>query len=307
MRVPEDALRIGQKIADPVLLASVHVQWANLEAYRLGDTAKAFEHLGAVDALPGAVADVRSRQILLLLKGWLNLDLRADFEAARMDFNDLLVLSLKMHDRATAALARYGAAVAVYHAGDCATARSELEAVGEELLTLGSAGPAVEAFSMAAEICLVLGDLEGNRAISARMKAPAMGAGLAARSVLANALEGIDCLARGDREGVHAAFRRAIEDAERGASPQQRPLIPYAHDLYGAALEAMGEDRKSAAETRLAVELSERFGLNGRIVARAKFMDGLHGSLRRLFPSTAPPADGLGETSRTTARERAKR
>ena len=303
----EDALRIGRKIDDPALLASVHVQWANLQAYRLGDTAKAFEHLDAVDALPGAVEDVRSRELLLLLKGWLNLDLRADFEAAQMDFDALRILATKMHDRATAALARYGAAVAVYHAGDCAAARSELEAVGEELLALGSAGPAVEAFHMAAEICLVVGDLEGNRAISARMKAPALEAGRAARPVLANALEGIDCLARGDREGVHAAFQRAIEDAERGASPQQRPMIPYAHDLYGAALEALGEDEKSAAEIRLAVELSERFGLNGRIVARAKFMDGLHGSLRRLFPSVAPPENGLREESRTTARERVNR
>ncbi len=291
----EDALRIGERIGDPALLASVHVQWANLEAYRRGDTAKAFEHLDAIDELPGAVADVRSRQLLLLLKGWLNLDLRADFHAARRDFDDLLVLSAKMHDRATAALARYGAAVALYHAGDCAAARSELEAVGEELLALGSAGPAVEAFGMAAEICLVLGDLEGHRANSARVKAPALAAGRAARTVLTNALEGIDCLARGDRNGVHAAFRRAIEDAERGASPQQRPLIPYAHDLYGAALEAMGEYRTSAAETRLAIELSERFGLNGRIVARAKFTDGLHESLKRLFAAASVPIAGEGD------------
>ncbi len=304
----QDALRMGEKIGDPALLASVHVQWANLEAYRLGDTAKAFEHLGAIEALPGAAADTHSRQILLQLKGWLNLDLRADFDTARVDFDDLLVLSLKTHDRATAALARYGAAVAVYHAGDCVAARSELEAVGEELLALGSAGPAIEALSMAAEICLVVGDLEGNRAISARMKGTTLAPGLAARPVLTNALEGIDCLARGDREGVHAAFRRAIEAAERGASPQQRPLIPYAHDLYGAALEAIGEDERSAAETRLAMELSERFGLNGRIVARAKFMEGLHGSLKRLYAAgSAPRAGKMDESTPIKARTRPPR
>jgi len=299
-----EALRLSRSIGDPALIASVHVRFANFEAYRLGNTVQALEHLGVVEALPGALADVRSRQSLLLLKGWLNLDLRADFEEARANFEDAVILSTKTHDPITAALARYGAAVAVYHAGDCAAARGELQAIGAELLELGSAGPAVEALCLAAEICLVLGDLEGYRAISAELKAPALAPGLEARPVLAHAIEGVDCLARGDREGVHAAFRQAIRDAEREASPQERPLIPYAHDIYAAALEAMGEEREFAKEERLAIELSRRFGLNGRLTARVKFMKGLHNSLKELLiSSTIPAAKGVREDRRVNPRE----
>jgi tetratricopeptide (TPR) repeat protein len=283
----EDALRLSRLIGDPALIANVHVQFANLDAYRLGDSDRAMEHLGAIEALPWALGDVRSHQSLLLLKGWLNLDLRADFVGARANFEDARILSMKTHDRITAALARYGAAVAVYHAGDCVAARGELEAVSSELLDLGAAGPAVEALGMAAEISLVLGDLAGYRAIAAGLKRPALARGLEARPVMAHAMQGIDCLARGDRAAAHGAFRQAIRDAERDVSPQERPLIPFAHDLYGVALKAMGEEEKAAEQERLATEFSKRFGLNGRLAARVKFMDGLHRSLRQL--STSAP------------------
>lgn len=289
----KEALRLSHSIGDPDLIASVHVQYANLYAYRLGNTDRAMEHLGAIEALPGTLADVRSHQSLLMLKGWLNLDLRADFEGAHANFMDAFNLSTKTHDRITAALARYGAAVAVYHAGDCASARGEIEVIGLELLEFGCAGPAVEALWMAAEICLVLGDLEGYRAISSKLEAPVLARGLEIRPVLAHALEGLECLARGDRAGVRAAFLQAIRDAEQDVSPQERPLIPFAHDLYGAALHAMGEERASAEEDRLAIEFSRRFGLKGRLAARVKFLGGLRNSLRQLFASsaasTAPP------------------
>ena len=284
-----EALRLSRSIGDPALITSVYVQLATLDAYRLGDPDRAMEHLGAIEALPETLADFRSRQSLLLLKGWLNLDLRADFEAARANFAEALARSTKTYDRNGAALARYGAAVAVYHAGDCAAARRELEAVASDLLRLGSDGPAVEALWMAAEIDLVLGDLAGYRGISTQLKAPHMARGLEVRPVLAHALKGIDCLERRDREGAHAAFREAIQDAEREASPQERPLIPFAHDLYGAALEAMDEEQESAEEERLAIEFCKRFGLNGRLAARVAFMPGVRRSLRKLFLS-APVA-----------------
>jgi len=282
----EAALRLSRSIGDPALVASVHVQFANLEAYRLGDPDRAIGHLGAIEALPGALEDIRSHQSLLLLKGWLNLDLRADFEEARANFEDARTLSTKTHDRITAALARYGAAVAVYHMGDCVSARNELEAVSSELLELGAAGPAVEALGMASEICLVLGDVAGYRAISITLKRPVLARGLEARPVMAHALQGIESIARGDRAGVHLAFRQAIRDAEREVSPQERSLVPFAHDLYSAALKAMGEEAESAEEERLATEFSERFGLKGRLAARVKFMDGLYRSMRQLFTSS---------------------
>lgn len=281
-----DALRLSESLGESTLIASVHAQLANLEAYRLGNPDRAIEQLAAIERLPGSLADIRSRLSLLLLQGWLNLDLRAAFVEARANFTEALQLSEKTYDRITAASARYGAAAAAYHAGECAAARRELESAGAEFVELGAAGPAVEALWMAAESCLILGDLEGYRSISARVKSARLMRGLEARPVLAHAFEGIDSLARRDRAGVHEAFARAIRDAERDVSPQERALIPFAHDLYGAVLDAMGETRKSEEQIRLATEFSRRFGLNGRLVARTQFIEGLHGSLIRLF---APP------------------
>ncbi len=286
----EEAFRLAQEIGDSLLLASVHVQWVNLEAYRLGNVERALEHLGAMEALPGLVADVRGHQLLLLMRGWLNLDFRADFAAAQRDFENLVHLSTKIHDRGAAALARHGAAVAIYHSGDCAAARSEFEAVATELAGLGGAGPAVDSLWMAAEASLILGDLDRYRATAAQRYSPPFARGLDARSVIAHAFEGMDCLARGDRAGAHAALGQAVQDAERKASAQERPLIPFAHDLYAAALDAMDEPQEAAEETRIAIETSRRFGLQGRLVARVIFMDRLHRSLKELFRSTVVAA-----------------
>ncbi len=285
----EEALRLAQRIGDSVLLTNVHTQWTNLEAYRLGNVEQAFEHLGAIEALPGVVADVRSHQLLLLMKGWLNLDFRADFEAARRNFEGLIILSTKIHDRIGAALARHGAAAATYHSGDCIAARNEFEAVAMELAELGGTGPAVDALWMAAEASLILGDLAHYRATTAKLTFPIFARGLEARPVLAHAFEGVACLARGDRAGTHAALRQAVEDAERRASAQERPLIPFAHDLYAAALLAMGDTQGSAEHVRAAVEFSERSGMKGRLVARARFIDGLRRSLAELFRSSTVP------------------
>ncbi len=285
----EEALRLARKVGDSLLLASVHVQWVNLEAYRMGNTERAFEHLGAMEALPGVLADVRSRQLVLLMKGWLNIDFRADFMVARANFQDLVVLSTRIHDRPGAAIARQGAAVALYHSGDCVGARTEFESVATELAELGGAGPAVDALWMAAESCLILGDLDRYRATAAKRNSSLFAPGLEARSVLADAFEGVDCLARGDRAGTHAALRLAIRDAERKASAQERPLIPFAHELYAAALDAMGEPEEARDHLRVAIETSRRFGLQGRLVARTKFIDGLRQSLQELYRSPIAP------------------
>ncbi len=280
-----EALRLGQSIGDPALVATAHVQFANLEAYRLGNADRALVHLDAVDTSPRRVADVRSRLSLLMMKGWLNLDLRANFEEARANFSDALTLATKTHDRVTAALAGQGVAVAAYHAGDCFAARAQLEAVGQELLDLNSEGPAVEALWMVAEISLVVGDLAGYRAAAARLHAPVLARGLKMRPVVAHVLAGVESLARADETAMRAAFLEAIREAEQEGSPQERPLVPFAHDFYGAALQATGDVQGSADEERTAREFCQRFGLNGRLVARARHTDGLHRVLGELFTS----------------------
>lgn len=303
-----EALGLAESIGDSVLIGSVHAQFANFEAYRLGDPDCALEHLAAINALSGAQADVRSRESLLLLRGWLNLDFRADFVAAKADFEEALALSEKTYDRSTAASARLGTVVAVYHQGNALSARRDLEVVARELLELGSESSAVESLAMAAELCLILGDAPGYRRISAELRRPEFAQGLTSRPVMAHVLRGLDALDAGDVAGVYAAFREAISDAERDASPPERPLIAYAHDLYSAALGALGKEEEAAAEEHRAIEACERFGLKGRLAARMQFKAGLHNTLREMALSAAQsaPKEANGKP-RVSRRERVPR
>ncbi len=287
----QGALRLAEPIGDPALLASIQVQFANLYAYRLGDADRAMDHLRAVEALPGALVDLRSRLSLLMLEGWLNLDLRADFEKARANFGEALILSRKLHDTVTAALARHGRAMTVYHVDDCAEAMRQLDEIAPELKALGFSGLSAEAEYSAAEISLILGDHAGFLQRLERMREPSRARDLALRPVLASVLQGFGCLRTGDRAGVHAAFEKAIRLAEQEASPQERPLLPSAHDAYGIALAALGETKEADEHERLAVDLSKRFGLKGRLVARALFIPRMRESLRAMY-GASPLAAG---------------
>ncbi len=289
----EQALALSRPIADPSLTANIRVQCANLYAYRLGDADRAMDHLQAIEALPGALVDVRSRQSLLMLEGWLNLDLRADFERARANFGEALALSRKLRDPVTAALAKHGEAMARYHAGECLLAQGELDEAASELLGLGYAGLAAEAEYSATEVSLVVGDRAGFRRRLARVNEASHRHGFEVRPVLALILAGFERYLDGNQEGVHAALREAIRLAEQEASPQERPLISSAHDAYGLLLEAMGESQLAQEQERLAVEFSERFGLRGRLVARAVLIPRMRVALRTM---TVPDHASLAAT-----------
>ena len=285
-RYLREALRLSESVANPWLAASVHTQFANLCAYRLRNAKQAMVHLDAVAASPGAHADFRRRQSLLILKGWFNLDFRGDFETAYASFVDSLTLAKKTHDPVTAAMARYGAAVATFHAGDFAVARRELEEAASELLDRGYAGFSVEALWVAAEICIVTEDFEGFRRIAARIEDPVLARGVEVRPVLVRALKGMECLLNGDRRGTRAAFRDAIQLARHQVSPQEWPLVPFTHDYYSMALDAMGEHREAAEHRRQAVRTWRRFGLEGRLALRAKLAARITDSLTRAFESS---------------------
>lgn len=279
----EEALPLTDPIADASLATALQVQFANLYAYRLGDPDRALNHLTVMESMPGSLIDIRSRQSWLMLGGWLNLDLKADFRRAQAAFEEALAVSRKLHDPVTAALAKHGAAMAAYHAGSYVAAQAQLDEAASELLALGYAGSSVEAQYSAAEISLALGDLGDFRERLARTKSPRLARGLVIRPVLALALKGLDCLREGDREGVREAFQAAIRLAEREGSPQERPLISSTHDTYGAALMAMGYEREGRDQERLAVVSAERFGLEGRLTARVEVIPRLRDALRRLF------------------------
>ena len=282
----EEALSRSGSAANPSLAAKVQAQLANLYAYRLGDADQAMAHLAAVESLPGAFVDIPSRQSLLMLEAWLNLDLRADFPSARSAFDAAFALSNKVHDPINAALAKQGAAMARYHAGEWAAALVEFDAAAAELLALGYVGSSIEAQYSAAEGALALGDPAEFRRRWAHMQESSLARGLEVRPVLAFTLRGLECVGKRDRAGAHAALEEAIRLAEEERSPQERSLISSTHDTYGIILRAMGEGEKAQDEQRVAVATAEQFGLKGRLVARITILPKVEASLRRMYTAT---------------------
>lgn len=282
----QEALEQSKSVTDPALTANVHVQFADFYAYRLGDAHRAMEHLRAIEALPGALADVRNRQSLLMQKGWFTLDFMADFEAAHADFIAALALAKKTYDPVTAALAKYGAAVATFHACDFPAARRQLEEAASELSALGYPGFSVEALWVAAETCIITGDADGFRQVAAEMVDPDLARGMEVRPVIAHVMQGMKSLLDGDLRGTHAAFREAIRLAEKETSPQEWSLVPFAHDYYSVALDAMGEHREAAEQERRAVELWQQLGLKGRLALRARLAKQGVASLAQMLHSS---------------------
>ncbi len=278
----QEALERSESLADPSLTASVHVQFAAFYAYRLGDADRAMEHLRAVEGLPGALADARNRLSLLMQKGWFALDFMADSEAARAGFTDALVLAKKTYDPVSSALAKYGIGVTAFHTCDFGTARSQLEEAASELAAVGHPGYSVEALWVAAETCIVTGNAECFRRLAAAMRAPKLARGLEMRPVIGHVLAGMEYLLDGNRRGMHTAFHKAIELAEKEVSPQEWSLAPFAHDYYGLALDAMGEPGLAAQEVRQAVEWWQRLGLKGRLTLRVRLAKQGVASLRRM-------------------------
>ncbi len=287
----EEALSLSKSTPDPSLAANAEVQFANLYAYRLGDADRATEHLRAIEALPRSPFDIRTRQSLLMLEGWLNLDLRADFQTARAKFDEAHTLSTKLHDRTSAALAKHGAAMTAYQSGDWDAALVQLDEAAPQLLAAGCAGPSFEAQYSSAEISLARGNLADFRRRMELMRDPGLARGLEVRPVLALAIRGIRAFTEGDWKGVHRAFEAAIVLAEKEGSPLERSLLSSTHDTYGAVLQAMGHDWGAQEQERIAVESAERFGLKGRLAARVLVIPRLADSLRRLMPvaQTASP------------------
>lgn len=285
-RYLDEALSLSRSLADPVLIANVHHQFANLYVYLLRTPDRAMEHLNAIETLPGALLDVRSRLSWLMMKGWFSLDFRGDLEAARASFNDAMTLAKKAYDPVTGALAKFGAGVAKFHAGEYEAAKDQLEEAAAELLALGYPGFSVEALWVGVEICFVTGDVEDLLRLAATMMDAGHARGMAIRPVLAHTLKGSVCLLHGDRQGMHAAFEEAIRLAEQVHSPQESSLVAFAHDYYSVALFCAGEHRESARHGRLAIEYAQTFGMKGRLALRDKVWDKRRISASHLFGSS---------------------
>ncbi len=275
------ALELSGQTADPQFMISVRIALAHLLAFRRGDVDGAMEHLAAVEALPKAGDDPHLRRRLATLRGWISLELRADYAAAITYFGDALSLARKIHNAHSVLIARYGLALVSYFQGDLYEARQSFEWCAAELRAQGFLGIAVEAMSMAAECCLLQEDILGFHHIVAAFDDPELSRGVEARIVFVKVLRALDALLKGDREDCRTTFEEALRLAQQEFAVQDWPLLYFGHFFYGVALGAMGQDRLAARHVHEAHEFLRAHGLQARLSAMVSHERQLTEILRR--------------------------
>lgn len=261
----ESALGIAERLADPEAVARVRTQLAHLFAYRLGDEARAREHIDAVLRMPEALADARFRRPLLMLEGWVSLELRGDFDAAESHFREAMVLGRRTYDGFIVGFARYGLATTAYFRGRIGEARVDFERCVAELTALGQIGTAAEALWLVAECSLLLGDIPGFRRVVDAFQDPAYARGVESRTVLAFVLKGLDAVLRRDGPSVRMSFEAALRSAEEASSPQEWPLVHFAHFFYGISLKVMGDAAEGERHLEMTRAFLSAFGLRTRL------------------------------------------
>ena len=259
-----DALEIAVARNDVELMARVHTGFAYLFANRLGRVEPALRHLEAIEHLPRTVRDPHARRSLLMLKGWLHLELLGDCDTAETYFQQASTLGRKIHDVAAILSARAGLASCVYCRGQLEEARRQFDASVEALLSSPMSVVALEDMWLAAECSLRLGDVEGFRKVARRLDDPRAAASVAARPVHAAVLRGVDCLLRGDRAGWREAFRAAFEVSDRRTSSPDPAHLALVHSVYGITLRAVGEDAEASQHLAQAREIRAAYHLMGR-------------------------------------------
>ena len=259
-----ESLDLSRALNDVELTARAHTGLAYLYAYRMGRVERALRHLEAIEALPRTFRDPHARRSLLMLKGWLYLELLGDCAAAEGYFQEASILGRKIHDPSAILSARTGLASCAYCRGQVEEARSRFERSVEELIPSPMSVTVLEDLWMAAECSLRLGDVPGFQKLAALLDDPRVAVSAEARPLHRGVLRGVDCLLRGDREGWREAFREAFEAADRGSSAPDPAHLALAHSVYGITLRVVGEEREAAEHLVEAEEIRTTYHLMGR-------------------------------------------
>jgi len=273
------ALALCDLIGDDLLRGMVHKAMAHLYAYRIGDAEKAGLNVAAIDGLPKALQDPHMYRGFVMLKGYYCLELLADTTRAEAYFAEALALGRKIYDPDTMVAARYGLGFVAYFRERFEDAHALFEQSATDFASLGHAGLAVESLSMVAECCLLEGDFEGFRSVTASLREPGMARGVEARFALVHVLDGVDALLRHDEAACHSAFAEALRQTEAPAT-KEWPLVHAVHTLYGVALAVMGETEAAAKHSRQADLFLREHGMKARLELKPKVERRLETELR---------------------------
>ena len=259
------ALEVSRRLGDPEFPVKVHTALAHLYAYRFGDADAFLRHVAAVEASPASAQNLHLQRSLLMLQGWFNLDIRADYPAAERYFREAIDLGKRMHAASVIASAHYALAISAFCQDRTREARDAFEAVASDFLTQGLPAFAVEALWMAAVSALCLGDLAGYHRLIDRIREPLYRDGRAARPVPMKVLEAVDCLMEGRGEACHLAFDEALRLAEEEYASVESSFGYFAHFFYGIALRVEGEETEAVRQIEAAAGFLRRQNFRARL------------------------------------------
>ncbi len=258
-------LEVAQQLGDRGLIAKLHTALANLYAGSLGDVDRGLEHIAAVEADSRVLDDPQVRRSFRMLQAWFQLDIRADFPAAERAFKEAADLSRHLHFAPSVAFTDYGFALSHYYQGRVEEARGELERYGEQILALGFPAYAIEAFLLAGECNLRLGDIDAFRRVRVRIGHPDLAEGRKARPVRMKVVEAIDRLLKDETDAAADSFASALRLTGSGDMIEEALLLHVVHLYWGIALRVCGTRSAGDEHLREAREFLEKHHLKARL------------------------------------------
>lgn len=248
-----EALSLGETINDVEFTAAIHTELAYLYAYRVGAIEESLKHIGAVEAHSEALGDPIIRRTLLLLKGWFYLKVTADLVEAQAQFEEARILGKDIYSPITVAFANYGLTTVTYHLGDFEPARDGFYQVSDTLITGGFPSVAVESLCMAAECCLLVGDLQGFKKTILSLNNPKFSRGVESRGVMTRVFRSILTFIEGERLEAISSLERSSKSASIGSrAAGALPEFFMAVLLGSVGQEELAEEHKELAVNILA-------------------------------------------------------
>ena len=259
------ALERAEAVDDPEFAAGVHAALAHLYAYRLGNAGEAEEHIRIAHNLLGPAADPHKRRGLLMLQGWMNLKLRADYAKAESFFREAAALGRRIYDHQTLTFARYGQAFVAFYAGRVEEACGIFRELIPEIRALGFPPYVVESLWMVGECCLLSDDPDGFHGAVEMLHDPALRPGLEARAMFAHAMDGLNRLLRGDLGGAEGSLQEAV----KVAASEFEADAALVHFAYGVVLKALGRGEEAASHLDRAAVLYRTYSLRADLESMA--------------------------------------
>lgn len=274
----ESALQLARDLADPELLAKIHLTMADLAHMALSDAERAMEHFRAVERIPSALADPVFACRYYWLRGDVKSLLQNDQAGAIEDCSQALVLAYRAHDLGGMGQARYGLGAAYLCSARFAEARDQYEEALATAEVEGFAGQRFDTLWLIAQCRLFLGEVaEFRNALWAmdrlleehetrsRPASPGLGQ---MPPCLAAGLHGFDDLLNGESAKCRRAFTEAIRSAEQDWTARgilSNVNLPCVLVWFGMALRAMGHEAEGEGYFSRGVEIFRRRHAEGAV------------------------------------------